>query len=109
MIQQCQSVVNNIVNILSQDHRTHGMSFDLTVINANAFVLPNGKIFIYTGLFNMVENKAGLALVLGHECSHAIYRTMVLLNIIIQVTVQIIIIPLTFVSARRNICSRSNY
>lgn len=77
-VQQCQEVVNNIVSILKQDNTCRqDMKFNLTVIDsdvANAFVLPNGSIFVYTGIFKMTQNTAGLALVLGHECSHAIAR-----------------------------------
>ncbi len=39
---------------------------------ANAFCLPNGHIFVYTGLFKYVANDAQLATVLAHEVGHAI-------------------------------------
>ena len=39
---------------------------------ANAFVLPGGKVFVYTGLFKYAANKAELAAVLGHEVAHAL-------------------------------------
>ncbi|CAG8506669.1 2635_t:CDS:2 [Cetraspora pellucida] len=35
----------------------------------NAFVLPGGKIFVFTGILPIVENQHGLAAVLGHEVS----------------------------------------
>jgi len=40
----------------------------------NAFCLPGGKIFVYTGLFKVVKNENDLAIVLGHEVAHAIAR-----------------------------------
>ena len=40
----------------------------------NAFCLPGGKIFVYTGLFKVVNNENELAIVLGHEVAHAIAR-----------------------------------
>ncbi|CAG8538647.1 10717_t:CDS:2 [Acaulospora morrowiae] len=40
----------------------------------NAFVLPGGKIFVFTGILPIVENKDGLAAVLGHEIGHQIAR-----------------------------------
>lgn len=40
----------------------------------NAFVLPGGKCVVYTGLLGVTENEDGLAVVLGHEVSHAILR-----------------------------------
>ena len=40
----------------------------------NAFCLPGGKVFVYTGILPVVKNEAGLATVLGHEIGHAIAR-----------------------------------
>jgi len=39
---------------------------------ANAFVLPGGKVFVYTGLFKYAANEAELAAVIGHEVAHAL-------------------------------------
>ena len=39
---------------------------------ANAFVLPSNRIFIYGGLFPRLRTNSGLALVLGHELAHNI-------------------------------------
>ena len=39
---------------------------------ANAFVLPGGKVFVYSGLFRYVSNEDELAVVLGHEITHAL-------------------------------------
>lgn len=36
----------------------------------NAFALPNGMIFVHTGLLKMIDNEAQLAAVLGHEIAH---------------------------------------
>jgi len=41
---------------------------------ANAFCLPGGKVFVYSGLFKYISNDAELAAVLGHEIGHAIAR-----------------------------------
>ncbi len=38
----------------------------------NAFAMPGGKVVVYTGLLPVVENETGLAVVLGHEISHAL-------------------------------------
>ena len=38
----------------------------------NAFVLPNGAIFVYTGLLPYASTEAGLAAIIGHEISHAL-------------------------------------
>ncbi|KAI1365761.1 peptidase family M48-domain-containing protein [Xylaria arbuscula] len=37
---------------------------------ANAFVLPGGKVFVYSGLIPIARNEHGLAAVLGHEIAH---------------------------------------
>jgi predicted Zn-dependent protease len=40
----------------------------------NAFVLPGGKVTVYTGILPITLNDHGLATVLGHEVAHAIAR-----------------------------------
>jgi hypothetical protein len=39
---------------------------------ANAFALPNGIVVVYAGMFEVLENEAQLATVVGHEIAHAI-------------------------------------
>ena len=41
---------------------------------ANAFVLPGGEIFVFTGILPIVANEDGLAVVLGHEIAHKVAR-----------------------------------
>lgn len=38
----------------------------------NAFVLPNGYIFVFTGIVKMASNQDQLAVIIGHEMSHAL-------------------------------------
>jgi len=40
----------------------------------NAFVRPNGKIVVYTGIMPIAKSEPGLAAVLGHEVSHVVAR-----------------------------------
>lgn len=40
----------------------------------NAFVLPNGAMFVHSGLLARLENEAQLATILGHELNHAVLR-----------------------------------
>ncbi len=40
----------------------------------NAFVLPGGKCCVYSGILSICEGEDGLAVILGHEVSHAILR-----------------------------------
>ncbi len=52
--------------------------WEVTVIKddktANAFALPGGKMAVYTGIFPVAKNEAGLAAVMGHEVVHALAR-----------------------------------
>lgn len=40
----------------------------------NAFAVPGGKVAVYTGIFPVARDEAGLAVVLGHEVAHALLR-----------------------------------
>lgn len=39
----------------------------------NAWCMPGGKIVVYTGLLPITQNEAALAVVMGHEVSHALF------------------------------------
>src|SRR6185312_4954074 len=57
--------------------KASGFTFTFTVLNVNevnAFALPGGPMFIYTGLLKATDNEAQLAGVMGHEMSHVILR-----------------------------------
>ena len=41
---------------------------------ANAWCLPGGKIVVYTGLLPYTRNETALAIVLGHEITHAVLQ-----------------------------------
>jgi predicted Zn-dependent protease len=47
---------------------------------ANAFALPNGTIYVNTGLLARLDNEAELASVLGHEVTHVLQRHSYLEN-----------------------------
>lgn len=38
----------------------------------NAWCMPGGKVVVYTGLLNISQNEAALAVVMGHEITHAV-------------------------------------
>jgi predicted Zn-dependent protease len=40
----------------------------------NAFAMPNGKIYVHTGLLSRLDNEAQLATILGHEMTHVTHR-----------------------------------
>jgi len=57
--------------------RDSGFQFTFTLLNVqqvNAFALPGGPMFIFTGLFKPTDNEAQLAGVMAHEMSHVILR-----------------------------------
>lgn len=60
----------------AEDAKT--FKWEVTVIKddqtKNAFALPGGKIAVYTGIFPVAKNDAGLAAILGHEVVHALAR-----------------------------------
>ena len=53
--------------LASEEWRVH-------VINepgeVNAFVIPGGKVFVFTGILPIAKDETGLAAVLGHEIAH---------------------------------------
>ena len=75
-------VGTRIANAITKYYSEHGMSDQLAgykwefnlVQNpeANAWCMPGGKVVVYTGLLPITQNEAGLAIVLGHEISHAV-------------------------------------
>ncbi|MEO6187602.1 MAG: M48 family metallopeptidase, partial [Ginsengibacter sp.] len=40
----------------------------------NAWCMPGGKVVVYTGLLPVAQNEAALAIVMGHEITHAVAR-----------------------------------
>src|SRR5262249_40831649 len=45
-----------------------------------ALAMPNGKIYIHTGLLSRVENESQLAMILGHEMTHVTNRHALMFN-----------------------------
>ncbi|HYO53871.1 M48 family metallopeptidase [Archangium sp.] len=73
---QVQSYVNDLGQRLVDQtpKKERPFPFQFTVIEApddvNAFALPGGHIFVYSGLIRAADNEAELASVLGHEIAH---------------------------------------
>jgi predicted Zn-dependent protease len=58
-------------------HVERAFEWDVNVIpsdQVNAFCLPGGKIAVYTGLVPVAGNADAMAVVMGHEISHALLR-----------------------------------
>jgi predicted Zn-dependent protease len=64
--------VENIAQklLVEDDDPTQWQTFVVDHPQKNAFVLANKKIFVFTGILPIVENKDGMACVLGHEIGH---------------------------------------
>jgi len=61
----------------AREARQSGFPFTFTLLNVsqvNAFALPGGPMFIFTGLIKNTDNEAQLAGVMAHEMSHVILR-----------------------------------
>lgn len=60
-------------NNLGSEIKNYQWEYHLIVDSeANAWCMPGGKIVVYTGILPITQNENGLAVVLGHEISHAI-------------------------------------
>src|ERR1041385_899495 len=69
--------ITNYLNTHKQSNRVKGFVWQFNVVKdneVNAWCMPGGKIVVYTGLLPVSKDENGLAVVLGHEISHAIAR-----------------------------------
>ena len=62
---------------LQAPHIEKSFDWDVNVLQSdqvNAFCLPGGKIAVYTGLIPVAQNADAMAVVMGHEITHALLR-----------------------------------
>ncbi|PHH82749.1 hypothetical protein CDD82_5005 [Ophiocordyceps australis] len=68
-------IVERVMNRLIPVSGIKDQNWDIYVIDdprtANAFVLPGGKVFVYSGILNVCGSQDALAAVLGHEIAHS--------------------------------------
>jgi len=72
-----QNYISRVGNKLAQVSDRKELPYHFKVIESkelNAFALPGGYIYIYTGLLKLMESEAELAGVLGHEVGHIVAR-----------------------------------
>ena len=63
--------------LVGSEVKEAGVGLRFTVFrdpSLNAFAMPNGRVYIHTGLLARLENEAQLATVLGHELTHVTNR-----------------------------------
>ena len=58
---------------MSDEIKDYSWEFNLVENNEiNAWCMPGGKVVVYTGLLPVTQNETALAIVLGHEITHAV-------------------------------------
>ncbi len=71
-------IVQRVGNAIAEVANKPEFEWEFSVIDnsemVNAFALPGGKVAVYTGLFPVAVDEAGLATVMGHEVAHALAR-----------------------------------
>lgn len=58
-----------------QSQELEGYQWEFNLVDnkeINAWCMPGGKVVVYTGLLQVTQNEAALAVVLGHEITHAV-------------------------------------
>ncbi|MGE5430550.1 MAG: M48 family metallopeptidase [Syntrophomonadaceae bacterium] len=62
-------------NNLSGELKGYQWEFNLVDSKeVNAWCMPGGKVVVYTGILPLTQDESGLAVVLGHEISHAVAK-----------------------------------
>ena len=60
-----------------QSEKLAGYNWEYNLVESkdvNAWCMPGGKIVVYSGLLPITQNEAALAVVMGHEVSHAVFQ-----------------------------------
>lgn len=66
--------------LLPDEAKQAGLTVDVRIIKnpaLNAFIYPNGTMYVHTGLLARMENEAQFATLVGHEITHATHRHLV--------------------------------
>ncbi len=75
---QIVNMVNKVGWRIAKATGRTDLPWEFTIIEepktANAFCLPGGKVFVYTGILKYTRDENGLSTVLAHEIGHAIAR-----------------------------------
>ncbi len=78
--EELEAYLNGVAKKLQPPEVYAHIPFKVRVIKnhlLNAFVFPNGAVYIHTGLLARMDNEAQLATLLAHEMTHATHRHLV--------------------------------
>jgi len=77
-------VGNNIANAIrtyyanqGKESVLNGFNWEFNLVDSNvvnAWCMPGGKVVIYSGILPVTQNENGLAIVMGHEITHALAK-----------------------------------
>jgi predicted Zn-dependent protease len=73
-----QRITNAITQFYTSQGKAdilNGYQWEYNLVDSkevNAWCMPGGKIVVYTGLLPITQNEAALAVVMGHEVTHAL-------------------------------------
>ncbi|MBL7214199.1 MAG: M48 family metallopeptidase [Phycisphaerae bacterium] len=71
------AAVERYMNENYMNDRIAGYKWEFNLVDSeekNAWAMPGGKVVVYTGILEIAQDDAGLAVVMGHEIAHAIAK-----------------------------------
>ncbi|MCI0499892.1 MAG: M48 family metallopeptidase [Planctomycetales bacterium] len=69
--------VERYMNENYMNDRIAGYKWEFNLVESkekNAWAMPGGKVVVYSGLLEVTQDDAGLAVVIGHEIAHAVAK-----------------------------------
>lgn len=75
--ERISTAVTNYLNAEGHSELLEGFAWEFNLIESdelNAWCMPGGKVAFYTGIMDVCQTEAGVAVVMGHEVAHAIAR-----------------------------------
>lgn len=75
--QRIQHAVEQYFSEHNMTNRLQGYKWEFNLIadkSINAWCMPGGKVAVYTGILPIAKDETGIAVVMGHEISHAVAK-----------------------------------
>ena len=69
------SAITQYYTSIGKASELNGYKWEFNLVDSkdvNAWCMPGGKVVVYTGLLGITQNEAALAVVMGHEITHAV-------------------------------------